>query len=416
MGLDFHRSDRLAPNQGYEQDISTQLLRMGCALCGRPLRDPVSLERGWGPICDEKHMGGSGHARVWSQLAEAFDVHGVADALREAPRVIPTRWREPVIDRASGKPIILSGPYKKGQELPDGTKALGGEIELKTRPIRPGSLHDYWVKKGGAADDENAAWRTSPETRRTMVSNGIWYASRAVTYGFDEDVVSAEKVDPKWMIVAAVQRFARAVGLPRAADRMTEFYSAKVATQVRTQRKKAQKAQKKNIIFEQVPADYRVEQWDNQARRKTVMPVGPGVTRIHAPYSQEFNDLARANRDIFFAIEGEKDQWSFQEAKTEALFWRYFRQENLRKVINIVQGVWGDRVCITRSMQTVEDRKRQKRERAGLTAVLDTSTATVRMFPPATAKKLVAASSFMGLDSKGNEVTKEGRYRIIKDR
>jgi len=413
MALHYHLADELARNaEGYEKDISTQLLRMGCAICGRPLRDPVSLERGWGPICDDKYVGGSGHARVWQQMERDFDPEAAAAAMREAPLIEPMRWLEPILNPSTGKPYI-ERIFKKGEELPDGTKAQGGEIVTKTKPLRPGSLRDYWEKKGGNADDPNAPWRHDIDLRRTMVSNGIWYASRAVSFGFDGDVVSAQKVDPKWMVVASVQRFARAVGLPGAANRMTEFYGAKMVKYIQAQRKATKKASaKKGIVFEHVPADYQVEQWDTQARRKRVMAVGEHAMRVHVPYSQEFNDLAWENKDIFFGREGEKGAWSYALAKTEAMYWRYFNQRDLRQVVNIISGVFGDQMCITRQMLTVEDRKRKIREREGKVCVLDVSTGTSRLFSKEVADRLVKGSEYETVDSK----KKPGRYRIVKDK
>lgn len=40
---------------GYETEGGTAMLATDCLICGRPLRDPASLERGVGPICAQKH-------------------------------------------------------------------------------------------------------------------------------------------------------------------------------------------------------------------------------------------------------------------------------------------------------------------------------------------------------------------------
>lgn len=40
---------------GYENARSTQLLATHCICCGRPLRDPISVETGVGPICRQRH-------------------------------------------------------------------------------------------------------------------------------------------------------------------------------------------------------------------------------------------------------------------------------------------------------------------------------------------------------------------------
>lgn len=40
---------------GYEHEAGTIMLAKSCLICGRPLRDPASIERGVGPYCAEKH-------------------------------------------------------------------------------------------------------------------------------------------------------------------------------------------------------------------------------------------------------------------------------------------------------------------------------------------------------------------------
>jgi len=40
---------------GYEQALSTKKLATHCILCGQPLRDPISVETGVGPICRAKN-------------------------------------------------------------------------------------------------------------------------------------------------------------------------------------------------------------------------------------------------------------------------------------------------------------------------------------------------------------------------
>lgn len=47
--------DDLVPNpQGYELEAGTRLLATHCMFCGRPLRDPESIENGCGPVCAER--------------------------------------------------------------------------------------------------------------------------------------------------------------------------------------------------------------------------------------------------------------------------------------------------------------------------------------------------------------------------
>lgn len=343
---------------GYETDISTALLQVSCTFCGKPLRVPESLERGYGPDCDQNYMQGTGAAQVAAKMEALFDPDEAAAALRSAPDIEPKHWVEPIRIAKKGESI----------ETPDGLeKAKGGEI-LDSKPLRPGSLRDYWKDKGGAADDPNAKWRTDADTRRKMVSYGIWYASRAVTFGFQGNESTAQKVDPRFLVVASVQRFARAVGLVAAADRMANFYAARVTKVVKARLARVEKELRDAIIFEtDIPSDHRT--WA-RARHG----VGEGVVRVHSPYSDQFNRLARENKDVFVAFE-----------KDPPYFWRYFREENLRKVINLLQECFGDRPSLTRKMRSEQERM----ERSRMKRVMDAWTGEVRLFPPDIAQRLL---------------------------
>jgi hypothetical protein len=307
-------------------------------------------------------------------MANTFDIEEAAEAIRSAPEFEPTQWMEP-----TGKIVRR---FKKGEELPDGSTARGGEIEAPTRPLRPGSLKDYWIKRGGDPDDPRAAFkdRDNIELRRQMVSNGIWYASRAVTYGFQQDVVTAAKVDPQFLVLAAVQRFARAVGLPGAADRMVNFYGAQVVKIVKMTKQAA--LGNAVIIFEMVPPNHRLLIWNQNTRRKEYQEVGPEVVRVHTPYvksggSAEWNRLAKENSDIFFAWEKDDPYW-----------WRYFRQKDLRQVINIAQGAFGDRLSITRQMVPTQERQDFQRKTGSMVLVVDLMTGEARFVEKSVARRL----------------------------
>lgn len=347
---------------GYEDDISTQLISMGCSICGRPLRDPNSIERGWGPDCDANYMFGTGTDRVSAQVEHLFDEEAAAEAIRSAPTVVPTRFVEPVRVAA------------KGDVATDGTVLKGGEI-LESRQLNIPGLREYWERKGGGADDPRAKWRHSPEVRREMVSNGVWYASRAVTFGYDEDVISAEKVDPKWLVLAAVQRFARAVGMPTVADRMTNFYGAKMRKFTEVRLKAADK--RDTIIFEHsVPASHVTFR----------SAVGPGVSRLHAPYNVQWNELVRSNRETFFAFE-----------KDPPYFWRYYRDGDVRRVVNMVQECFGDALSITRPAELAGDRMAKQRRRQNQAPIVDVWTGEVRWIPKSLLPNFADSARFLPL-------------------
>ena len=341
---------------GYETDISTALLQVSCTFCGKALRVPESIERGYGPDCDANYMQGMGAAMVAAKMEALFDPDEAAAALRGAPAIEPTGWIEPTKIAKKGQRI----------ETPEGLQeAKGGEI-LDSRSLKPGSLRDYWRSKGGDADDPNAPWRTDAAVRHGMVSYGIWYASRAVTFGFDSNESTAEKVDPRFLVVASVQRFARAVGLTAAADRMANFYAARVMKVVKARLSKVEKQLRDAIIFEtDVPPAH------TPFRR----PIGPGMVRVHAPYSEQYNRLARENKDVFVAFE-----------KDPPYFWRYFARGELRKVINLLQEAFGDRPSITRKMRSVQERM----ERSRMKRIMDAWTGEVRLFAPDVARRLLS--------------------------
>lgn len=344
---------------GYETDISTELLQVKCVFCGKPLRVPESLERGYGPDCDENYMGGMGAGMVAAQMDALFDEQEAAAALRSAPTVVPEHWIEPTKVAEKGQRI----------ETPDGiVEAKGGEV-LQSRPLRPGSLREYWEKKGGSSDDPQARWRKDPSVRAQMVSYGIWYASRAVTLGFEGSESTSQKVDPRFAVVASVQRFARAVGLHKGADRIANFYAARVMKMVKARAVRVERELRDAIIFEtDVPPDHRTFARARQG-------VGPGAIRVHAPFSDQYNRLARENKDVFFAFE-----------KDAPYFWRYFRQDDLRKVVNILQSCFGDRPSLTRRMRSFEERSKLSNYKR----IVDTWTGEVRLFPPNVARRLLS--------------------------
>ena len=84
----------------YENAPSTTLLATHCALCGRPLRDADSVERGVGPDCAEKHgygdaqgeadwdrvnallVGGQAHQELFEAVAPCYgQARGAANAI-----------------------------------------------------------------------------------------------------------------------------------------------------------------------------------------------------------------------------------------------------------------------------------------------------------------------------------------------
>ena len=229
---------------GYEDAASTKLLAQACIFCGRPLRDPESIERGYGPDCADKYW------RPHGEPPESLDVQVVQEAMRMAPDPLKTRWRE-----------------------------LGGDPE-----------------------DTHAPWATSPFVRKSMLSVGLHHGALAVTYGGDQLKLVSERVDAALLVIAAVQNFALGAGYDHTAEQMQKRYTERLKGQL--------------IIFER----------DKQK---------PSVMGVHTPRSDQWTRVGRENRDVFFRFE--KKGW---------LFFRYFHEAHLGRVVNLLQSVFGDQLAV----------------------------------------------------------------------
>jgi len=351
------------PPNSYATGLSTQLMEVSCAICGRPLRVPLSVERGIGPECDAKVYGGGAGIDAMHRVDKLFDEKLAEETIESAPNIPPEEW---------GDPVKIA---REGETLPTGEVAKGGEV-LEWKPIRVPGLKDYLRSK-----DPREEWRTDVQARLNLISKALWYASRAVTFGFGQQVVVAQKVDPTHEVVATCQRLARAFGLESCAYSMTHFYSARMLTLVKARleddlarESEIQKARAEAIIFERVPATY----WPSGARQE----VGPGVMRVHAPYNTTYNEKARSLRGVFFTFE-----------KEAPYFWRYFRTKDMTAVVNLLSAAYGDRKCISRDMVTASQRKTEMTQRVRV-LIADVETGEVRYFSPDVAAKFKGSKRF----------------------
>jgi len=64
--------------------------------------------------------------------------------------------------------------------------------------------------------------------------------------------------------------------------------------------------------------------------------IGKGTLQVHVPYDEKWNVLARENRQIFFA----------PPQQDGSFWWRTFHSSELRRVANLLQGVFGDRLTL----------------------------------------------------------------------
>lgn len=228
---------------GWENALSTKLAATRCCFCARSLRDPESIERGYGPECAEK---------FWMP-------HGV----------LPEDYDEAAAVRA----------FK----------------------LMPPLLRGSMERIGGGVDDANAAWRSSPETRRRMVSSALYVGALAVSFGANEVSVVRAKVDSAKLVLASLQQLAGA------------FYYAKIADRLAT--KYVERLEGNAIVFRRSPK--------------------AGYLGVHVPYSEKWLEWCRGNRGYFAASQ-----------RDGSLFFRFFEESKLGFVANALHGCFGDTICI----------------------------------------------------------------------
>lgn len=87
-------------NTTYTAAPATELLATSCCLCGRPLLDAASVERGIGPTCAKNAgVGDEAHAAEWERVAKALARVNLTpssdDARREANRLVHRIGHDP---------------------------------------------------------------------------------------------------------------------------------------------------------------------------------------------------------------------------------------------------------------------------------------------------------------------------------
>ena len=226
---------------GWENALSTKLAATRCCFCARSLRDPESIERGYGPECAEKF-------------------------------VMPTSMPDSLDEAAAVRALNMMPPL------------LRGSME----------------RIGGKVGDPQAEWRTSPASRRQMVSTGLYIGALAVSFGADQMSVIRAKIDSSKQVLAALQQMSKAFGYSRCSDRLATKYIERLEGNL--------------ITFSRAPQ--------------------PGSMGVHVPYSETWLNWCRGNRDVFTGAR--------KDGKT---FIRYFREEKLGEVANALRGCFGDTIC-----------------------------------------------------------------------
>jgi hypothetical protein len=150
------------------------------------------------------------------------------------------------------------------------------------------------------ADLEEQGDLTKPGPAFDAMIAGLWHVAMAVEYGDSAIDTVAKRVDEGKLVVATVYNLAVTLGYKNIAERLL----------------RARLGDPKDLI--------------------RFRDTGKGVYQVHTPYDAQWNGIARENRQIFFAA-----------AEQEGGFWwRTFHNSELRRVANMLQGVFGDQLTL----------------------------------------------------------------------
>lgn len=150
------------------------------------------------------------------------------------------------------------------------------------------------------ADLEEQGDLTKPKPAFDALLAGLWHVAMAAEYGDSAIDVVASRVDEGKQIVATVYNLAVTLGYEEVATRLL----------------RGRLGDPRDLI--------------------RFRDTGKSVYQVHAPYSERWNVLARENRAIFFTAP-EKDA---------GFWWRTFHNSELRRVANLLQGVFGDQLTL----------------------------------------------------------------------
>jgi SWI/SNF-related matrix-associated actin-dependent regulator 1 of chromatin subfamily A len=141
---------------------------------------------------------------------------------------------------------------------------------------------------------------TKPEPAFHAMLAGLWHVAKAVEFGDSAIDTVARKVDEGKLVVASVYNLATVLGYRDIAARLL----------------RGRLGEPKDLI--------------------RFRDTGKGTYQVHTPYDERWNALARENRDIFFT----------SPQKDEGFWWRTFHSSELRRVANMLQGVYGDQLTL----------------------------------------------------------------------
>jgi len=209
-------------------------------MCGRPLRDPTSIERGIGPDC---------WAKAWQSDADKR------------------------------------------------TSPLNEELFLAAFVQAPQLLQERLIQIAGPINEKR--W-TEFEVRRQMISVALHHAALAASFGSDGVKTDRQGFDTAKAVIATTHALALAGGFNNTAERIN--------------------------------SNFRLDEAKNSVNIKiTYESPDKRTLGLSVPFSNAFNDAARARKDVFTRFE-----------KRGSEFIRFFKGSDLLKVVNILMGVFGD--------------------------------------------------------------------------
>ena len=142
---------------GYENATSTILMASHCIMCGKPLVDPESVERGMGPDCSEQGYLDDGTLKAEGKRL----IHDAAEAATNGDIV--------EVRRLAGE-LALLGYLKAAEKIR--TNFVGAEKKVKIHVEQQGDmLHVAMPFKRAAKEEFIKAWQSIPGRHYDRKSN-----------------------------------------------------------------------------------------------------------------------------------------------------------------------------------------------------------------------------------------------------
>jgi SWI/SNF-related matrix-associated actin-dependent regulator 1 of chromatin subfamily A len=138
---------------------------------------------------------------------------------------------------------------------------------------------------------------TQPAAAREAILSGLWHVAQARQFGAPAIDSVAKRVDEAKLVIASVHNLARLLGYDDVAKTIMRRLGDKDIIRFRAER---------------------------------------GTMQVHAPFNERWALVCRENNAIFF--DAKRDDRGF--------FWRSFHPSELRRVANLLMGVFGDQLCL----------------------------------------------------------------------